>query len=155
MPKVKRAVIEVGEKTPYRFPPNNMASDSGLACQAEKVMEEAAEAKSAVLAGLGESDIAHEAWDVIQAVEGVLREMPLEAVAKAHRDVVMRCMARAVTTKTSRLGTQTAQARTRSHTTSTRQRGRTPNTAALSARQSATSQSRRASVAKSAPQSAA
>lgn len=35
-----------------------------------------------------------EAWDVIQAAEGILRKMPEETVRRAHADVMLRCSRR-------------------------------------------------------------
>lgn len=77
----------------YRFPMNLQADCSTLAGQAEKVLEEARELAEACQ-GHDEGHILREAWDVIQAAEGVLRKMPEEAVHRAHADVMLRCSRR-------------------------------------------------------------
>lgn len=77
----------------YRFPRNVQAMECTLYEQMDKVCEEVAELDEATRSG----DTAHvcrEAWDVIQAVEGILRKMPEETVRRARADVMLRCSRR-------------------------------------------------------------
>lgn len=77
----------------YRFPPNSQAAECTLYEQMDKVCEEVAELDEATRSG----DAAHvcrEAWDVIQAVEGILRRFPEAVVERARADVVLRCSRR-------------------------------------------------------------
>lgn len=79
--------------SPYRFPPNKQASGLDAASQLDKVLEEADELADA----LHDGDADHacrEAWDVVQAVEGILRKMPEETVRLAHAAVMLRCSRR-------------------------------------------------------------
>lgn len=77
----------------YRFPPNSQAAECALYEQMDKVYEEVAELDEATRAG----DTAHvcrEAWDVIQAAEGILRRCPDHVVERARADVMLRCSRR-------------------------------------------------------------
>lgn len=77
----------------YRFPRNVQAMECTLYEQMDKVCEEVAELDEATRSG----DTAHvcrEAWDVVQAVEGILRKMPEETVRLAHAAVMLRCSRR-------------------------------------------------------------
>lgn len=77
----------------YRFPRNVQAMECTLYEQMDKVCEEVAELDEATRSG----DTAHvcrEAWDVVQAAEGILRKMPEETVRRAHADVMLRCSRR-------------------------------------------------------------
>lgn len=77
----------------YRFPRNVQAMECTLYEQMDKVCEEVAELEEATRSG----DTAHvcrEAWDVVQACEGILRKMPEETVRRAHADVMLRCSRR-------------------------------------------------------------
>lgn len=80
-------------ESPYRFPENKQAAELDAASQLDKVLEEADELADALI----EQDADHacrEAWDVIQAAEGVLRKFPEEAVRLAHAAVMLRCSRR-------------------------------------------------------------
>lgn len=80
-------------ESPYRFPANRQAAELDAASQLDKVLEEADELADA----LHDGDADHacrEAWDVIQAAEGVLRKHPEEAVRLAHAAVMLRCSRR-------------------------------------------------------------
>ena len=80
-------------ESPYRFPANRQAAELDAASQLDKVLEEADELADA----LHDGDADHacrEAWDVIQAAEGVLRKMPEETVRLAHAAVMLRCSRR-------------------------------------------------------------
>lgn len=77
----------------YRFPPNKQAAGLDAASQLDKVLEEADELADA----LHEGDADHacrEAWDVIQAAEGILRRCPEAVVERARADVMLRCSRR-------------------------------------------------------------
>lgn len=68
----------VWEDPMYRFPPNRRASDATLRAQVLKVQEEArelAEACDAATDSYGRDHAVEEAWDVIQAAEGVIRKL--------------------------------------------------------------------------------
>lgn len=61
--------------------------------QLDKVLEEADELADA----LHDGDADHacrEAWDVVQAVEGILRRCPDHVVERARADVMLRCSRR-------------------------------------------------------------
>lgn len=80
-------------ESPYRFPPSKQAAGLDAASQLDKVLEEADELADA----LHEGDAEHacrEAWDVIQAVEGILRRFPDHVVERARADVMLRCSRR-------------------------------------------------------------
>lgn len=80
-------------ESPYRFPANRRAAGLDAASQLDKVLEEADELADA----LHEGDADHacrEAWDVIQAAEGILRRCPEAVVERARADVVLRCSRR-------------------------------------------------------------
>ena len=81
------------EESPYRFPANRQSAELDASSQLDKVFEEADELADA----LHEGDADHacrEAWDVIQAAEGILRKMPEAVVRRAHADVMLRCSRR-------------------------------------------------------------
>ena len=80
-------------ESPYRFPANKQAAEKDSISQLDKVLEEADELADA----LHEGDAEHacrEAWDVIQAVEGILRRCPGHVVERARADVMLRCSRR-------------------------------------------------------------
>ena len=80
-------------ESPYRFPANKQAEAAQPLDQYGKIIEEADELADALI----EQDADHacrEAWDVIQAAEGVLRKFPEEAVRLAHAAVMLRCSRR-------------------------------------------------------------
>lgn len=80
-------------ESPYRFPPNKQAAGLDAASQLDKVLEEADELADA----LHDGDADHacrEAWDVVQAVEGILRRCPDHVVERARADVMLRCSRR-------------------------------------------------------------
>ena len=78
----------------FRFPENLQARMLDSSVQAAKVMEESEELSSAIDNAEGEFRSCCEAWDVIQAAEGILRKMPEETVRRAHADVMLRCSRR-------------------------------------------------------------
>ena len=78
----------------YRFPPNARARAATEYCQAAKIIEEAVEAFDAVRDGASERDALMEAWDAIQAAEGLLRKFDDEKVALAYCDCVAKCSER-------------------------------------------------------------
>lgn len=80
-------------ESPYRFPANRQASELCVLDQIDKVLEEADELADALHDG-DDEHACREAWDVIQAAEGVLRKMPEEAVRLAHAAVMLRCSRR-------------------------------------------------------------
>lgn len=65
---------------PYRFPPNLRAEATDLRGQIAYVMDEADETFRAYATAEGDMRVIEEAWDVIQAAEGVLRKFPLHKV---------------------------------------------------------------------------
>lgn len=80
-------------ESPYRFPANRQAEKTVPLDQYGKIIEEADELADALV----EQDAEHacrEAWDVIQAAEGILRKFPEEAVRIAHAAVMLRCSRR-------------------------------------------------------------
>lgn len=80
-------------ESPYRFPPNKQAAGLDAASQLDKVLEEADELADA----LHDGDADHacrEAWDVVQAVEGILRRCSDAIVERARADVMLRCSKR-------------------------------------------------------------
>ena len=77
----------------YTFPPNVQAREATMREQAAKVMEEASEVAEAA-EGSDAGHIAREAWDVVQAAEGILRKLPADTVERAHADVMLRCSRR-------------------------------------------------------------
>lgn len=80
----------------YRFPANRRAKQTGTLEQADYVKFEAQELDEAV--DLSDNDcelhIIEEAWDVIQAAEGVLRKYPDALVEYMHKAVIEKCRAR-------------------------------------------------------------
>lgn len=79
---------------PYRFPPNRRAEASTLCEQALKCAEEAGEVLQAVDDEEPESRVAEEAWDCIQACEGVLRKLPKMVVVLALAKTKVKCWRR-------------------------------------------------------------
>lgn len=81
----------------FRFPYNRRAMESNREEQAAYVLREAAELYAEAAkdwAYLDEQRVAEEAWDVIQSVEGVLREIDPEIALLAKARVKMKCMKR-------------------------------------------------------------
>lgn len=79
----------------YRFPANKKAENVCLSNQAYKVGEEARELIDATNSPyLDEMHIIEEAWDVIQAAEGVLRKYPDTLLESMHKAVIEKCRAR-------------------------------------------------------------
>lgn len=79
--------------TAYRFPRNVQAAECTLYEQMDKVYEEVAELEEAMRAG-DTSHVCREAWDVVQAAEGILRRCPDAVVERAHADIMLRCSRR-------------------------------------------------------------
>lgn len=77
----------------WRFPPNRKAAQSSEVRQAIKLGEEASEVLDAVGNDEGALRVCEEAWDCIQACEGLLRKHPYVS-AIAHARVVIKCMRR-------------------------------------------------------------
>ena len=86
----------------YRFPPNGrvqsetkgMTHREALGYQAAKVLEEAHEVANAVNCGEPREALLIECWDVIQAVEGILRFYSDAEVADAWSKTVQKCVDR-------------------------------------------------------------
>lgn len=80
---------------PSHFPANRQAAVSSLADQMDKVEEEASELYDEVSRRIegahNDFDLCREAWDVIQATEGILRKFPCSTVEDAKEAVVERC----------------------------------------------------------------
>ena len=77
----------------WRFPLNRKAAQSNEVRQAMKVGEEASEVLDAVSNDEGALRVCEEAWDCIQACEGLLRKHPYVS-AIAHARVAIKCMRR-------------------------------------------------------------
>lgn len=77
----------------WRFPPNRKAAQSSEVRQAIKLGEEASEVLDAVSNDESALRVCEEAWDCIQACEGVLRKHPCTS-AIAHARVAIKCMRR-------------------------------------------------------------
>lgn len=71
----------------YRFEPNARAGAADMETQAAKVVEEAGEVAAAIADGEPAARILEECWDVIQAVEGLMRRFALLQVWGAWRFV--------------------------------------------------------------------
>lgn len=67
----------------YRFPKNSRASMNDVGDQSLKCLEEAREVVQAVNDEEPACRVMEEAWDCIQACEGVLRKFPALSVAKS------------------------------------------------------------------------
>ena len=81
------------ESPRWRFPKNVKAYRSTEAAQATKIVEEAGEVFSAVRYGNSALHVCEEAWDCIQACEGILRKHPYVS-AVAHARTVIKCWRR-------------------------------------------------------------
>lgn len=77
----------------WRFPLNRKAAQNSEIRQADKCLEEAHEVFSAAVNNEGTMRLCEEAWDCIQACEGLLRKHPYVS-AIAHARVVIKCMRR-------------------------------------------------------------
>ena len=77
----------------WRFPLNRKAVQSSEIRQADKCFEEASEVFSAAAHDEGALRVCEEAWDCIQACEGLLRKHPYVS-AIAHARVAIKCMRR-------------------------------------------------------------
>lgn len=77
----------------WRFPLNRQAAECTLYEQMDKVCEEVAELDEATRSG-DTAYVCREAWDVVQAVEGILRRCPDHVVERARADVMLRCSRR-------------------------------------------------------------
>ena len=78
----------------YSFAPNTKAAHVTLEQQALKVVEEALEVLDAVDGGEEPKRIREECFDVIQAVEGVLRRYEDEECYLSRAQVKLKCMRR-------------------------------------------------------------
>lgn len=78
----------------YRFPENERAKRQGVHGQAMKCREEAQEVVQAVEDGEPSCRVLEEAWDCIQACEGVLRKFPAIQVAKSLAMVKIKSLRR-------------------------------------------------------------
>ena len=78
----------------YRFPANKKAREATLEQQARKVCEEADEVLMAVERAEGIDHLLEECFDVIHAVEGILRRYSMRRVFVAHARVLVKCMIR-------------------------------------------------------------
>lgn len=78
----------------YRFPENSRARSQTARGQAAKCIEEAGEVLSAIEDGEPASRVMEEAWDCIQACEGVLRRYPAMQVAKSLAMVKIKSLRR-------------------------------------------------------------
>lgn len=78
----------------YRFPENSRARSQTARGQAAKCIEEAGEVLSAVEDGEPAPRVMEEAWDCIQACEGVLRRYPAMQVAKSLAMVKIKSLRR-------------------------------------------------------------
>lgn len=78
----------------FRFPENLQARMLDSSVQAAKVMEESEELSSAIDKAEGEFRSCCEAWDVIQAAEGILRKHSEDMVRLSHAEVMLRCSRR-------------------------------------------------------------
>lgn len=77
----------------WRFPLNRKAAQSSEVRQVMKVCEEASEVMDAVTNDESALRVCEEAWDCIQACEGILRKHPCTS-AIAHARVAIKCMRR-------------------------------------------------------------
>lgn len=77
----------------WRFPKNVKAAHNSEVRQVIKVGEEASELFDAVCRDESAMRLCEEAWDCIQACEGLLRKHPYVS-AIAHARVVIKCMRR-------------------------------------------------------------
>lgn len=90
----------------YRFPPNLQAQRNDTRRQALRAFDELLEAMAAIndeedgyIVGCCDeralrAHVCRECWDVIQAVEGVLRQYADPTVKTAYMNVLERCRAR-------------------------------------------------------------
>ena len=78
----------------WHFPENRKAEEASVLEQALKVNEEAHEVFIAALSKEGEMRILEEAWDAVQAIEGLFRKFPLRKVLAAKVRVKIKCMRR-------------------------------------------------------------
>lgn len=74
----------------YNFPPNRAARAATELTQAAKVREEACEVLEAVAREEGPLRVCEEAWDCVQACEGILRKHPWHAMVARAR-VAVKC----------------------------------------------------------------
>lgn len=74
----------------YWFPKNKQAAMNKPLEQAQKVREEAKELEQAIKEG-DTDHILREAWDVIQAAEGVLRYFTADIIEMSWQNVFQRC----------------------------------------------------------------
>lgn len=82
------------KECPYRFPNNMQAERNTMRDQADKCIEEAEEVVCAIEEGESPLRIAEEAWDCIQACEGVLRKLPRNVVVSALAKTKVKCWRR-------------------------------------------------------------
>ena len=85
------------EREMYRFPHNNRAKGASREDQATCVLREAAELYAEASKEWSRLDplrIAEEAWDVINAAEGSLREIDAETALLAKARVKLKCLRR-------------------------------------------------------------
>jgi hypothetical protein len=80
----------------YQFPKNYQAVNNSLYEQINKVREETTELREEIvgICNVNPQAVCREAWDVIQAAEGVLRKFPDVIVENAYDSVEMRCEVR-------------------------------------------------------------
>lgn len=78
---------------PYAFEANKQATKNNLDMQLAKVREELIELSAARYSG-DKNAMCREAWDVIQATEGILRKFDILTVVRAKNDVIERCFTR-------------------------------------------------------------
>lgn len=81
------------ESPRWRFPKNAKAARNSEVRQAVKCREEASELFEAVCCDESAMRVCEEAWDCIQACEGILRKHPYVS-AVAHARTVIKCWRR-------------------------------------------------------------
>ena len=81
------------ESPRWRFPKNMKAARNSEVRQAVKCREEASELFDAVCCDENALHVCEEAWDCIQACEGILRKHPYVS-AVAHARTVIKCWRR-------------------------------------------------------------
>lgn len=81
------------ESPRWRFPKNAKAARNSEVRQAVKCREEASELFDAVCCDESAMRVCEEAWDCIQACEGILRKHPYVS-AIAHARTVIKCWRR-------------------------------------------------------------
>lgn len=77
-----------------QFPENKKAKSLSIEQQARKITEEANEVFLAAIDGESDERILEECFDVIQAVEGILRRYDRETINRVHDAVRDKCRAR-------------------------------------------------------------